>query len=193
VVEAQEPPVETAAEPEPNMTEVFEELRKRDPETQPVNTESPRFKAQVAELKEKANRVGRAAGRLLGMRADIEAARAKVNQDRIDRRNERLKRNRERAKNRPMDDNRKRIIELTKDEKFPQGRNPDFENGLREWLRERGYDDSIKKKGFLDSLVGPVVPLRKDKRDRMDALRATLTPEVRAVLEEIYRKPEKGK
>jgi hypothetical protein len=189
--EVTEPPAEALPEPEPNMDEVFATLREREPTTRRINTSSPKFRELVTELKNQ--RAAAAAGGLAQRKADIVTQRKEIEQARIDRNKERLKRNRERAKNRPLDEHRKRIIELTKDERFPEGRNPDYEGGLREWLRERGYDASIKKKGFLDGLLGYVTPLRVDKRDRLDALRATLTPEVRELLNAIYQKPEKGK
>lgn len=192
--EAPEPSQQQApsqVEPEPDMTQVFEMLRERQPATRTINTESPKFKELVTGLKDK--RAASVAAGMAQRKAEIAEQRKQIEQDRIDRNNERLRRNRERAKNRPLDEHRKRIRELTKDEEFPEGRDPDFEFGLREWLRKRGYDASIRKKGHLDSLVGPVTPLRVDKREQMDALRASLTPEVKAVLEAIYRKPEKSK
>lgn len=187
---AEEAPPETFREEEPDWNTVFETLREREPATREVDTASPKFKALVAEIKDR--RIAEKAGQLVQRKADVEEMRAKVEADRKARNDERLKRRREAAKAKPLDPYRKKIIELTKDPATGQSVNPDQEVGLRKWLRARGYDASIKKKGFLDGLLGYVVPKEKAKRERLQNLYATLTPEVKEVLDAIYKKPEKS-
>ena len=197
VVEAQEPPVETAAEPEPNMTEVFETLRERDPETQPVNTQSPRFQALVTELKDK--RAAEMAGGMAQRVADIaemraEAKAAREAREKEFRKEQKAIKDRRKAKQaeKPLDRQRRRILELTKDPVTGKSVSPDYEAGLLEWLRARGYTGGLVKND-LRTMMGEKGARSTPKEDALRQMYFAQTPEVQEVLQSYLNMSQKGK
>ena len=191
VVEAQEPPAETFREQEPNMTEVFEELRKRDPETQPVNTESPRFKALVTELKEK--RAAEMAGGMAQRVADIAAEKKRVVAEQEKRRKAINKKKAEREAAKPLDVHQKRIKELTKGGKYPNGIGHGNSGAIKDWLVARGMNPKFtNNKDWREVALMERDANSTAKTERIRENFNAMTDEAKEVVEAFHKMRKKG-